>query len=222
MNYLHTNLKITSTEINDYSDSVLPEVMYRDLGSLEAKESFLNGNIWFCGPSQNRFFAFPEQRDEWEYRNMISSAIFDYSCSFSTELIGKKVNSITRHKEVTQKISWFNKSDLITFIPHVPSIALLTKLPTHEDETFTFNIVGLGGLKIKYDTKITHLEHEYNPIEVAQNAYSKDIRFEDEKELRLSITGTLDISEDNASLQHLVQYIKLYCPHMSNYCQSVK
>lgn len=236
---LESKLSFDFNIINDYSDSDFPSVIYRNLGDIKARDNFLKGNIWFCGTSQNRICAAPKQVDIMEYRTSIASAIFEYSCSFSTELRGSadtnvkitnvkvfiesvKNSLISSKGEFNHHVSWLNMNDLTKYVETLPVIGTIVNYPIQENEYITMNLSGLRGKLVQYVNKSMPRSVGYNSFEEASNAYNKDEKFKHEKEFRLSITAFFcDVTKFSPSLQHLVQYLKLRCPLMSNLCEAV-
>lgn len=225
--------------LDNLVDHGVPPVIYRDFDAENHRDNFVKGNIWFSGPSQNRFFLHDEaRRDEYEYRNKFGSHIFEYSLSFSTKvptsnkpaikicnvegLIRDIINDLEKSKnDFVHTVSWVSIEELQRHIQSVPAISQINTYPTQDNEKVTLWACGIASAQVKYVPKMTYLGCQFNSPAVASNARKKSVDFIHEHEWRVSF-NTGDFCYPYNGIQHLVQYLKLSCPSITKYCELIK
>lgn len=235
---LSSRLSLCFDSLEIVLDKDLPQAIYRDFDEKSHRHNFVQGNIWFSGPSQNRFFLQNEfRRDEEEYRNKIASYIFEYPLSFSIQkpttpkpmikisnvegFIQGIANDIIKMKDkFVHTVSWLPIETLRCSKQKVPSIALINKYPSKDDEEISLWTCGITAYQVKYEQKIESIPIPYNSYAATCNARNKNIAHAHEQEWRIALfTG--DFIQSFHGLLHLVQYLKVVCPSISKYCELI-
>lgn len=232
-------LEFTEPSLDMIVGHNLPLAIYKDFDEEDHRKSFLNGNIWFSGPNQNRYFLENvNRRDKFEYQNSIGTFLWEYSLSFSVKrpALGRPAikvvdiagflqamkNDIEKSKnKYHHNVSWLPLDNLKHYIS-LAQINIIKKYPTQDNECVILQVCGIGGDYVTYEDKILDLKGDYDGIRVANNARNKNMDYKDEKEWRIRFnTGDfLELYTGNM-LHHLVQYLKLKCPSISKYCELI-
>lgn len=127
---LHSKLIFKHTELMDISlPQNPPAEVYRYFNSPEARENFLNGNVWFAGPNQLRFCQedFGGMSDPWEYRNYIGSFANEYALSASLNIIDPNntivifdveglisaIRQAIKNPTLHHQVSWLRKEQIL-------------------------------------------------------------------------------------------------------------
>ncbi len=230
MSNLHSNLIFNFNGIDNTLEKNPPKVVYRYFDSEYTRTNFMKGYVWFCGPNKNRFFQSKHGgvNDPFEYRNSCSSHIFEYSLSCSKEIVDESRYNVEIHdldgfiNELVlsikncsgHQVSWLNSCELNEYAKTIPVIKMIQGAPVKEEETVSIWICGVGGETCRYEN-INMIKRLGSP-ELARNARSINDDFKDENEFRIFLnTGDFNVGR---VLQHKVEYIKLYCPEIKQYC----
>jgi len=130
------------------------------------------------------------------------------------------INDIKKTKgEPVHEVSWLNIKNLITYKDIIPSISYLQHYPP-QNKPVSLHVHSINGRQAQYVDKT---KPGVNSIEIAKNARSHNNDFQDEEEWRIHTnTGDFFVEDYNGiCLFNLVEYLKLSCPSIKNYCQLV-
>lgn len=241
MSILHSYLKFSFGNIENHLASSAPDAIYKYFSDKKDRENFLKGNIYFSGPNKNRFHASDHGSvgDKFEYRNKICDFIFEYSLSFSTEILDESkpnikivniksfmqeiIDTIQTNEPLIHRVSWLSMASLLSQSSISPVIYTIEdQYPKEEGEIVLLHVISVGGRRLIYERKIVDQKHGVSSIEVVRNARNQNIEFEDEQEWRIHInTGDFLGKYSGHNLIGLVQYLKLFCPGINKYCEPI-
>ncbi len=126
-------------------------------------------------------------------------------------------------------ISWLNKAvllekaEVIKCIQQILPIYNIKYDPTKKCDPLQLQIGSIYVRKIDYYDPSTSVKSL--SIDAVRRTWNLSNKFELEAELRieLNISSLLDMNHKNPepALHHLIEYIKLQCPNMRNYCKLI-
>lgn len=129
---LHSIIKLERcNRISKFFNSELPKIIDRYFDTPETRDSFLKGNIWFCGPNQNRLSV----PDLDEYANELCTFLHEYALSFSDRITKKNVYNATCDAKVNAiRLAYLlmkSVSEFVTkcheFTIHIETVSTLKK-----------------------------------------------------------------------------------------------
>lgn len=217
-----------------YNESY-PDKIYKYFSEDRHRQNFLNGNIWFCGPSKNRLGTQTTSCDKYEYRNIVSTILFEYSLSFSMEVLDNArpnivIDDVKSFKSELglaissnrgHQVFWLDKKQ-IAEVQKENLVLYAYDNASELNKTVSLNINSLGSRLVNYEDKINESHGNVSTQRNIQNAYAGNKEFKDEVEYRFHI-NTTDFCEPNGgrSLLYIVQYLKISCPILRKYCKPI-
>lgn len=227
-NTVLSKLTFESRNIVKRIESNPPKEIYRYFSTEEDRENFLQGDVWFAGPSTNRFT--PNGGDIFEYRTDSGVFVGEYALSFSTEIIGlsefniccfdiksfiNEIEASIKNLSFDHAVSWHPINELTQYINVIPTIAEIKDYPTKDNEEIKFLCYRIGGEKIVYTEK---QQKNLDLREIPSVSYNKNKKFESEKEYRIYLGGEF---LQGQCLANLVKHLRIKCVDIRKYFRVV-
>lgn len=122
-----------------------------------------------------------------------------------------------------QKAEALRKKEKQKCTPRILPVYGLNYDPYEKTDPIMTKVVSIDGREMEYyDESVPTTPLSLEAVKRTSNLRKK---FEPEAELRIELntTSLLDLQQENLEpgLHHLIQYIKLKCPSIRNYCKQV-